>query len=60
MPFGQRNVHAMFQRLMDMVMREVLCYSRAYIDDIVVIYSTSWSDHCEHLVAVLQKLLDGL
>ena len=58
MPFGLKNALSVFQRLMYVVLRKALYCLRAYIDDIVI-YSTSWDDHCQHLVIVLQKLRDA-
>ena len=48
MPFGLRNAPSTFQRLMDLVLTELLHCARAYIDD-VVIFSTSWDEHKQHL-----------
>ena len=42
---------------MDIVLREVWDFSQAYTDD-VAICSALWSNHCDHLVSVLQKLQD--
>ena len=55
MPFGLQNAPAVLQRLMDIVLANVLTFSRAYIDDIVVFIS-SWDEHCFHLTLVLRKL----
>ena len=55
MPFGLRNGPAVFQRLMDKLLHQDLEYSRVYIDDIVV-FSTSWEQHCLHLGKVLERL----
>ena len=55
MPFGLRNGPAVFQRLMDKLLHNDLDYSRVYIDDIVV-FSTSWDQHCWHLARVLERL----
>ena len=55
MPFGLRNGPAVFQRLMDKLLHKDLGYSRVYIDDIVV-FSTSWEQHCLHLGKVLERL----
>ena len=58
MPFGLRNGPAAFQRLMDVVLHEDLDWSRVYIDDIVI-FSTSWEGHCQHIGKVLQRLRDA-
>ena len=55
MPFGLRNGPAVFQRLMDSLLHKDLEYSRVYIDDIVV-FSTTWEQHCWHLGQVLERL----
>ena len=58
MPFGLRNAPATFYRLMDILLNDILVYSRAYMDDIVV-FSSDWDLHCLHLTSVLQKLCDA-
>ena len=58
MPFRLRNPPATFQRLMDVILNDVLMFSRTYIDDIVI-FSTCFDDHCMHLVIGLQKLKDA-
>ena len=55
MPFGLRNAPAIFQRLMEVVLRECYSFSAPYIDDIVV-FSGSGAEHVEHLRAVLGSL----
>ena len=55
MPFGLRNGPAVFQRLMDNLLHDDLDFSRVYIDDIVV-FSTTWDQHCKHLGMVLERL----
>ena len=55
MPFGLHNAPSTFQRLMDLVLTELLHCARAYIDD-VVIFSTTWDDHKQHLKAALGSL----
>ena len=55
MPFGLRGAPATFQRLMDEALDDHLDYSRAYLDDIVV-FSTSWNQHLQHLTAILERL----
>ena len=57
MAFRLRNGPSVFQRLMDIILHDVLYCFHAYIDDIVI-YSGSWEDHCVHLVVVLEKLRD--
>ena len=57
MPFGLSGVPATFQRLMDQVVRG-LPYANAYLDDLVI-YSTTWAEHLDHLSSVLQRLQDA-
>ena len=40
------------------LLNDILVYSRAYMDDIVV-FSSDWELHCLHLTSVLQKLCDA-
>ena len=55
MPFGLKNAPAIFQRLMEVVLRECYHCSAPYIDDIVV-FSSSGAQHVEHLRMVLGAL----
>lgn len=54
LPFGMKNVPAMFQRLMNLVTAE-LDYVVTYIDDVVV-YSEDWQSHLEHLRQLFCRL----
>ena len=54
MPFGMKNSSATFQRLMNMVIRDIEGCD-AYIDDVIV-YSDTWEDHLH----ILRKLFDKL
>ena len=55
MPFGLRNAPAIFQRCMEVVLRECYSFSAPYIDDIIV-FSNSGEEHVEHLRLVLKAL----
>ena len=55
MPFGLKNAPAIFQRLMEVVLRDCYDCSAPYIDDIVV-FSCSVGEHVEHLRRVLGAL----
>ncbi|XP_072772650.1 uncharacterized protein [Nerophis lumbriciformis] len=55
LPFGIHGAPATFQRMMDRVLRPHQEYAAAYLDDIVI-HSTSWSLHLQHLDAVLGAL----
>ena len=51
LPFGLKNVHAEFQRVMDQVIAG-LHFARCFIDD-VIIFSKTPHEHVKHLQAVL-------
>ena len=55
MPFGLRNGPAVFQRLMDNLLHQDKDISQVYIDDIVI-FSTTWEEHCSHISTVLSRL----
>ena len=59
MPFGIMNAPAAFQRMMDVVLRDIAWKCcMVYIDD-VIIYSASWADHVDHVFQVLQRIKDA-
>ena len=55
MPFGVRNVPAVFQTLMTDILGECKGYASPYMDD-VTIYSSSWEEHKQHVRNVLECL----
>lgn len=55
MPFGLQGAPAMFQRLVDKVLRRADGYATAHIDDIVV-FSENWEDHIQHRSDVFQRI----
>ncbi|KAK7888647.1 hypothetical protein WMY93_024207 [Mugilogobius chulae] len=55
LPFGLHGAPATFQRLMDQVLRDSSDFAAAYLDDIVI-YSSSWKEHMDHLRTVLNHL----
>ena len=55
MPFGLVGAPAVFQRMMNTLLADIISYAGAYIDDLVI-FSTSWDDHLNHLRTVFQKL----
>ena len=55
MPFGLRNAPSVFQRVMEIVLKDCYMCSAPYIDD-VVIFSKDGTEHSAHLRCVLQAL----
>ena len=55
MPFGLHNAPATFQRMMNEALQECQDFAKAYIDD-VVIYSSTWEEHLDHLDRVFRCL----
>ncbi len=55
MPFGLHGAAATFQRLMDEVLRGAEDHAAAYIDD-VIIHSSSWEEHLQHLSDVFRRI----
>jgi len=51
MPFGLTNAPATFQRMMDVLLRDLKQFCLVYIDDIII-FSPSFSDHLSHLRVV--------
>ncbi|CAL9691326.1 unnamed protein product [Knipowitschia caucasica] len=58
MPFGLQGAPATFQRLMDRILRDVSEFAAAYLDDVVV-FSSSWKEHLNHLQEVLQRIREA-
>ena len=58
MPFGLHGAPAAFQRMMDEILRDLGSFAAAYLDD-VVIHSTTWQEHLQHIRAVMNKLQDA-
>ena len=59
MPFGLTNAPAVFQRLMDDLLRQYLdVFVVVYLDDILI-YSEDLATHQQHVRKVLQVLLDN-
>ena len=55
MPFGLKNAPAVFQRLMEVVLRDCYSCSAPYIDDVIV-FSKNGDEHIQHLRCVLGAL----
>ena len=58
MPFGLHSAPATFQRMINHVLRDCWSFARAYIDDIVI-FSSSWEEHLDHLCKVLSCLQEA-
>ena len=59
MPFGLTNAPAVFQNLVNDVLRDFLNRSVfVYIDDILI-FSRNQEEHCQHVRQVLQRLLEN-
>ncbi len=58
MPFGLTNAPAVFQRCMDIVLKDCVSCSRVYIDDVLVV-SNSWEEHVRDLRKVFKALQDA-
>ncbi len=57
MPFGLKNAPAVFQRLMQQVLRRLNPdpFVSVYLDDILV-FSRTFDDHVHHLQLVIERL----
>ena len=55
MPFGLKNAPAVFQLLMEKVLVSCKDFSAVYIDDIII-FSSCWDEHIEHVRKVLSAL----
>ena len=55
MPFGLVGEPAIFQRMMNAILGHLTAYVAAYMDD-VVIYSSTWQDHLQHIQQTLAQL----
>lgn len=59
MPFGLTNALAVFQALVNDVLRDMLNhFVFVYLDDILI-FSTTWEEHVHHIQSVLQCLLEN-
>ena len=58
MPFGLTNTLASFQELINDTIREYLdIFALAYLDNILI-FSTTYKEHIQHVRMVLQKLCE--
>ena len=58
LPFGLSGAPASFQRLMDRLINGYQDFSAAYLDDLVI-FSSSWEEHLDHLRKVLKRLQEA-
>ena len=58
MPFGVRNAPAVFQALMTKILAGCKGFASPYMDDIII-YSTSWKEHKQHVRSVLKCLKEA-
>ena len=55
MPFGLKNGPSVFQQLMNSMLADKASLAAAYIDDIVI-FSTTFEEHLNHLETVFNRL----
>ena len=55
MPFGLKNAPAVFQSIMDDVLRDCATFAVVYIDDILI-FSDSMEEHLNHITEVMKSL----
>ena len=58
MLFGLQGALATFQRMMDKLLDGWGHFANAYLDDLVI-FSSSWLEHMQHLRAVIQRLQEA-
>ena len=58
MPFGLQGAPATFQRMMDKLLDGWGHFANAYLDDLVI-FSSSWPEHMQHLRAVIRRLQEA-
>jgi hypothetical protein len=58
MPIDLKNSPAIFQWLMDDLLKEFSDFWQSYVDD-VIIFSKTFKEHCEHLDLVMTKLWEA-
>ena len=53
--FGLQGAPATFQRMMDVILRDIGSFTAAYLDDIII-HSHTWEEHLQHISMVLDRL----
>ena len=55
MPFGLSGAPSTFQQMMDSLIKDKHNFAAAYLDDLVI-FSSTWENHMQHLRTILQQL----
>ena len=55
MPFGLSGAPSTFQQMMDSLIKDKHDFAAAYLDDLVI-FSSTWENHMQHLRTILQQL----
>ena len=55
MPFGLQGAPATFQRMIDKLLDGLGNFANACLDDLVI-YSSTWEEHLQHLPVIFQRL----
>ena len=58
MPFGLVTAPSTFQRLMDRILQGLHGFAVTYLDDILI-HSSTWEEHLEHLTIIFNKLREA-
>ena len=58
MPFELQGAPATFQRTMGWLLTGACKFAAAYLDNLVI-YSSTWSDHLQHICFMLQRLQEA-
>ena len=58
MPFGLQGASATFQRMMDHLIQGLEGFTAAYLDNLVI-YSSTWEEHLQHLQKVFSRLKEA-
>jgi hypothetical protein len=58
MAFGLRNAPATFQRLINLVLAGLELFTGSFLDDIII-FSSSWEDHVNHIQQVFDRIISA-